>query len=144
METISSPSRSRIGRVTCPGWQKRHILPHPRLISTTALSCTELEYGIGYEVGAVLTDSCAILLVTFVLYPVAHTPSIEESALIRAFLDIPFVFLRVSQISKTTSSPSPITKKSINSAIGNGLYVQGPPANIIGSLSSLYSFLYGI
>ena len=37
-----------------------------------------------------------------------------------------------SVISLTTSSPSPITKKSTKSANGSGLYVQCPPAHTSG------------
>ena len=90
--------------------------------------------------------NCAIRFVTIPPVNNDHRPefSPSQSAFILSCLGSPFVFSKISQTSIMLSSPSPIIKTSINSATGNGLKAQGPPAIIIGSESFRISFLYGI
>ena len=90
--------------------------------------------------------SCAILFVTVPPVNADQRPELfpSQRALIRSALGSPFVFSNISQTSIILSSPSPIINTSIKSASGSGLNAHGPPAMIIGSLSVLMSFLYGI
>ena len=153
---ISSTGRSRTGRVTMPAWQKRQPRVQPRMISIGARLCTvsilgtmNLVKGLGSvttmrlstrpgHAGFVCghrTNRAIVMVLHIIEARDVHALDASDGAqLLMARLTGRAASARA--ISTMISSPSPITKASMKSAMGSGLKQACPPAMTSGKRSS--------